>query len=166
MRQKILLAAAMVAGSLVVGGVAAKAQDNTQQPGPTVEIYNEADAQAVLNARLAALKTVLELTPDQEKLWAPVEESIRKMAGDAAARRKQRETAEPPSDFLDVFERIADAEAARAADLKAFVAASRPLVAVLTDQQKMRAPAFLGMFDNPDAPQPTGELWFFEEEQG
>jgi len=131
-----------------------------------VDLYTDADAAAVLNARIVALKTVLELTADQEKLWEPVEASIRKIAADAAARNTQRQTAEPPMDFLDVLDRMADAEAVRAADLKSFVAAARPLVTALSEEQKRRAPAFLGLFDPSGGPQPIGHLWLFEDEQG
>ncbi len=131
-----------------------------------VDIYTDADAAAVLAARIAALKTVLELTPDQEKLWGPVEASIRQIAADSAKRKAERAAAEPPADFLTILDRIADAEAVRATDLKAFVAAARPLVDSLSDEQKRRAPAFLGLTDSGYGPQPTSQLWLFEEEEG
>jgi len=131
-----------------------------------LDIYTEADAAAVLAARIAALKTVLELTPDQEKLWAPVETSIRQIATDSAKRKAERTVADPPTDFLTILERIADAEAERADDLKAFVAAARPLVDALTEEQKRRAPAFLGLVESGYGPQPTSQLWLFEEEEG
>lgn len=151
----------------------ANAQDAQQAdpygvpPGQeAVDIYSEADAAAVLDARLIALKTVLGLNADQEKLWEPVEASIRQIAADSAKRNAERQAAEPPADFLDVLERIADAESVRATDLKSFVAAARPLVAALSEEQKRRAPAFLGIFDGPGGPQPTSHLWLFEEEEG
>jgi hypothetical protein len=131
-----------------------------------VDIYTEADAAAVLAARIVALKTVLELTPDQEKLWAPVEASIRQIAADSAKRKAERAVAEPPADFLTILERTADAEAIRAADLKGFVAAARPLVDALTEEQKRRAPAFLGLTESGYGPQPTSQMWLFEEEEG
>lgn len=46
------------------------------------------DRAAFLNARIAALKAVLALTTDQEKLWAPVETAIR----DAAKNRRNAST--------------------------------------------------------------------------
>ncbi|MBP0495757.1 hypothetical protein [Roseomonas indoligenes] len=39
------------------------------QQGPQYLAFTEADARAVLNARLAAIRTVMELTPEQERLW-------------------------------------------------------------------------------------------------
>jgi len=120
----------------------------------------------VLSARLIALKTVLELTPEQEKLWQSVEDSIRLIAANSAKRNDERQAATPPNDFLAVLDRMADAEIVRGQELKSFVVATRPLVASLSEEQKRRAPAFLGIFDNPDAPQPISQLWLFEDEQG
>jgi len=106
-----LLAAA---GCLLVAVPAAHAQ--APQPaatGPdTVDIYSDADAAAVLNARIVALKTVLELTPEQEKLWAPVEASIRKIAADSITVGRQRSQAAAPNDFLEILERVGDADGA------------------------------------------------------
>jgi hypothetical protein len=159
-----LLAAA---GCLLVAVPAAHAQ--APQPaatGPdTVDIYSDADAAAVLNARIVALKTVLELTPEQEKLWAPVEASIRKIAADSITVGRQRSQAAAPNDFLEILERVGDAEATRAAQLKSFVAATRPLVASLSEAQKNRFPAFLGMVVSDDTPLSTQSLWLFEEEE-
>jgi hypothetical protein len=153
---------------------AAYAQDNNAfqdafaaPPGQeSVDIYTAGDAAAVLAARLIALKTVLELTPDQEKLWQSVEDSIRLIAANSAKRNDERQAATPPNDFLDVLDRMADSEIVRGQELKSFVVAARPLVASLSEEQKRRAPAFLGIFDNPDAPQPISQLWLFEDEQG
>ncbi|WGD29992.1 Spy/CpxP family protein refolding chaperone [Ancylobacter sp. WKF20] len=130
-----------------------------------VDIYSEADAQAALDARLIALKTVIGLKPDQEKLWTPVEAALRQAAKNANDRAVARAKAEPAQNFLDVLERVADAEAARAADLKSVISAAKPLVAALSEEQKRRIPAFLGMTDIPGKPQPTLELWIFEAEQ-
>ncbi|MBB6310127.1 Spy/CpxP family protein refolding chaperone [Xanthobacter tagetidis] len=127
--------------------------------------FTEEDARAIRNARIAALKTVVELTPEQEKLWAPLEKAIRDIARNSAQRREKRFSAPPPADFLAALEEVADAEAARAADLKAFIAAAKPFVASLTPQQKHRIPVFLGLVDAPGGP-PSSSLWIFEEEQG
>lgn len=160
-------AAIAAAGWLLVVIPAAQAQNAQPAAGqPTViEIYSDADAAAVLNARIAALKTVLELSADQQKFWPPVEASIRKITADSQARGKQRSEAAPPSDFLDIIERIGDAEATRAADVKSFVAAMRPLVASLSEAQKNRMPAFLGLVVRAGAPLSSNTLWLFEEEE-
>lgn len=160
------VALAAAAGWLIVTSSTVHAQTGqTAADGPaTIEIYTDADATAVLDARIIALKTVLALSPDQQKLWQPVEDAIRRIAAAALARGKQRSQATAPVDFLDVLERIGDAEATRAADLKAFVAAARPLVASLTNVQKNRIPAFLGMVASA-GPLSSETLWLFEEEE-
>jgi len=67
---------------------------------------------------------------------------------------------------VDILERTADAEAIRAAELKTVLEALKPLVASLTPEQQRRMPAFLGLREATNgAPQPTAELWLFEEEQ-
>ena len=86
--------------------------------------YTAADAGAVLNARIAALKTVIALTPEQEKLWPPVEAAIRDIAKTSFERLKQRLAAPPTTDFLVALGKIADAEEARAKDVKTFIAAA------------------------------------------
>ncbi|MCB4768618.1 Spy/CpxP family protein refolding chaperone [Ancylobacter sp. Lp-2] len=157
--------AALAVTALLAGPVLAQTTPAADAPPPVVDLYTEADAQAVLDARLIALKTVIGLTPDQARLWDPVEAAIRQAAKNGAARAAARATAEPATDFLVVLERLADAEAARAQDLKTVIAAAKPLVAALTPEQKRRVPGFLGMSDRAGQPQPTLELWIFEDEQ-
>lgn len=135
-----------------------------QQPAPApAPTYTEADARAVLNARLAALKAVMELTPEQDKLWAPLETAVRDISKTAAARRQARENFRPKT-FLDFLELTANEEEARAQDLKKFVAAAKPLVASLTPEQVRRVPPFLGLTEGL-RPQPSREIWIFEEEE-
>ncbi|WP_332118589.1 Spy/CpxP family protein refolding chaperone [Azorhizobium caulinodans] len=170
------LISATVLGATLASGPAAFAQPAAPQtpaaapaPAPAIivtEAYSEADARAVLNARLAALKAVIELTPEQEKLWPPLEAAIRDISKNAVARRKQMETAQPPKDFLGVLDQIGTAEEIRGRELKRFVEAARPFVASLTEAQKRRIPPFLGLQDTGGAHQPAGTLWLFEEEAG
>lgn len=57
---------------LVFAAPAARAQTappaGTPPEPPAIELYSAADAQAVLDARILALKTVMTLTPEQQKL--------------------------------------------------------------------------------------------------
>lgn len=166
----VLGSACMMTAPVFAQQAAPTARPAQQQAAPAQEeekgtAYSAEDARAVLNARLAALKTVLELTPEQEKLWPALDTAIRDIVKDAAGRREQRASAAPPQSFLDVLGRMADAEATRAKDLQRFVAAAKPLAAALSDQQKARIPAFLGMTDH-GSQQPTQQLWIFEEEEG
>ncbi|HEY9215953.1 MAG TPA: hypothetical protein VIQ29_24240, partial [Ancylobacter sp.] len=67
---------------------------------------------------------------------------------------------------VELMERTADAEALRAQELKTLAAALKPLIASLSEEQKRRIPTFLGLRENSlGLPQPTAELWLFEEEQ-
>jgi hypothetical protein len=163
------LAAALLASAALAGPGAQAQTAPAQSATPAQAVapaYDEADARAVLNARLAALRTVIEMSPEQERLWAPLEAAIRDASRDAAARRAQRLTAAEPATFLVVLGRIADAEAARGRDLRRFVDAATPFVASITDAQKRRIPAFLGMTDHAGPAQPSAQLWLFEEEEG
>ncbi|MFG1422872.1 Spy/CpxP family protein refolding chaperone [Roseixanthobacter liquoris] len=164
---RTLVAALM--GALVMTGPAVQAQTapsaGVPPEPPAVELYSTADAQAVLEARLLALKTVMTLSPEQQKLWPPVEAAIRAVAKLSAERRAERAKAPPPDNFVDILDRVADAEALRARDLKTVTAALKPLVASLTPEQLRRIPAFLGLREGADGlPQPTAEIWLFEEE--
>jgi hypothetical protein len=164
----ILTMTAVVGSSLAMAGVAMAQQPANPAPArPTAPMpqYTAADANAVLNARIAALKTVIALTPDQEKLWPPVEAAIRDIAKSSFERLKQRLAGPPTTDFLVALGKIADNEEARVKDLKTFIAAAKPLVATLSAEQKRRVPAFFGMVDFPGG-QPSGQLWLFEEEEG
>ena len=137
----ILTMTAVVGSSLAMAGVAMAQQPANPAPArPTAPMpqYTAADANAVLNARIAALKTVIALTPDQEKLWPPVEAAIRDIAKSSFERLKQRLAGPPTTDFLVALGKIADNEEARAKDLKTFIAAAKPLVA--TAQPGTEAP--------------------------
>ncbi|MCG5234344.1 Spy/CpxP family protein refolding chaperone [Xanthobacter oligotrophicus] len=160
---------AALTGALLIAMPAAQAQTASSAGAPAeppaVELYSAADAQAVLEARLLALKTVMTLSPEQQKLWPPVEAAIRAVAKLSAERRAERAKAPPPADFVEILERTADAEALRARDLKTVTAALKPLVVSLTPEQLRRIPAFLGLREGTDGlPQPTAEIWLFEEE--
>jgi hypothetical protein len=154
-----LIAAALAAALFLAAPLTVAAQ----QAANAKAEYTAADLRAVLNARIAALKAVLELTPEQEKLWPVVESAIRASARDASERFKQR-SAIKPVDFLQVLDMVAAGEEARARDIRSFIAAAKPLVASLNDEQKRRMPAFLGMTDYPG--QPSGAIWLFQEEEG
>jgi zinc resistance-associated protein len=130
-----------------------------------VELHTAQDAAAVLDARLAALKTVIGMNAEQEKLWGPLDAAIRQVARNAAHRRVQREAAAQPQDFVEILVRSADAEGARVAEVKEVGVALKPLVASLSEAQRRRIPAFLGMREGRyGQPQPLAELWLFEDE--
>lgn len=100
------------------------------------------DIQAFTDARVAALHAGLKLTPDQEKLWPPVEDAMRNLA---KVRRDQREARrgrdhDPVTEAApDAIRARADALAARSDALRKLADASQPLYATLDPAQKQRA---------------------------
>ncbi|MFG1465001.1 Spy/CpxP family protein refolding chaperone [Xanthobacter sp. DSM 24535] len=100
-----------------------------------------ADRAALTDARIAAIKTGLKLTPDQEKLWPAVETTLRDVAKERSARfvemRKERQEATQP----DAIERLRDQAKllnARAADLQKIADSAEPLYKTLDEGQKRR----------------------------
>jgi LTXXQ motif family protein len=104
------------------------------------------DRAAFADARIAAVHAGLKLTPDQEKLWPPVESAVRdfvKMRIDRAnARMKAGEDAakdpQQPSDPVARLRGRAERMAANAAALKKIADAADPLYKTLDDGQKRR----------------------------
>jgi zinc resistance-associated protein len=99
---------------------------------------SDIDRQAMLSARLAASKAALLLTPEQEKLWPPVEAAIRdgmKLRQDWRARIEKEGVAANP---VDRMKRMGEMASARGAALTKLADAAAPLYASLTDDQKRR----------------------------
>ena len=104
------------------------------------------DVAAFGDARIAALKAGLELTPDQAKNWPALEQALRNMvqlrvqriqARQAAAQSSQAPNADAGSPF-DRMSRRADAMSKRGAALKQIADAGAPLYQSLNDAQKAR----------------------------
>jgi hypothetical protein len=139
--------AAGIAALLVTASPLAHAQTTG---AATPERPTASDLDRLTDARIKIVKSTLELTPDQQKLWAPVESAIRARATDRQARlaraeermdqRREHGIEEAlrdrnPVEFLD---RRADALAQRSADLKRLAQAWGPLYQTLTPDQKQR----------------------------
>jgi hypothetical protein len=116
---------------------AAAARDAGARWRPTAE-----DAAALAEARIAALKAGLKLTPEQEKNWPPVEAAIRELAKERFARMEQRHTEreqrQAPPDPVQRMRERADAMTAAAAGLKRLADAADPLYKSLDENQKRR----------------------------
>ena len=102
--------------------------------------FSPEDMDAFTDARIAALRAGLRLSPDQEKLWAPVEEAIR---GLVRLRRDQvrvwRESrGQARDDIPGLLRAMADRQAARADALRRLADAAAPLYALLDEGQKRR----------------------------
>src|SRR5260370_24022213 len=106
---------------------------------------NPEDRAAFADARIAAVHAGLKLTPDQEKLWPPVEAVVRdfvKLRIDRAnARMKAQDDAQDqqkPDDPVARLREHADNMATSAAALKKIADAADPLYKTLDDGQKRR----------------------------
>lgn len=105
---------------------------------PSVE-----DMAAFADARIAALKAGLELTPDQAKNWPAFEQALRDMAQLHIQRRRAHDAAasQPPQTPLTPFDRLArraDNMAKTSAAYKKIAETGAPLYASLDDAQKRR----------------------------
>jgi LTXXQ motif family protein len=111
---------------------------------------SSADVAAFTDARIAAMKAGLELTPDQAKSWPAFEQAVRDMAQLRIDRIKAREAADQqlqsqqqPSQQqqmspFDRMARRADNMSKRSAALKKVADAGAPLYQSLDDAQKGR----------------------------
>jgi zinc resistance-associated protein len=131
---------AVIAGTTILT-IAGSTIAFAQQPSPAEPSHHAQltadDIAAFTDARIAALKTALKLTPAQEKNWPAVEQALRDISKERLARRAARADGQP----LDATERLrerADALTARAAALRRLADAEKPLYQSLDDAQKRR----------------------------
>ena len=100
------------------------------------------DVSALADARIAAMKAGLELTPDQVKNWPAFEQAVRNMVQlRIQARQAAAQGAQQGSQNATPFDRMshrADAMTKRGAALKQIADAGAPLYASLNDAQKSR----------------------------
>ena len=103
------------------------------------------DINAFADARIAALKAGLELTPDQAKNWPAFEAALRSMVQMRIQRVQARQAAEQqsqqdqhPGNMFDRLARRADNMSKRSAALKQIADAGAPLYQSLDDAQKQR----------------------------
>ena len=128
-----------VIGLLVFLVVAGSSLAYAQESSPPVP--SQADFKALTDARIGIVKAALQLTPEQEKLWPPVEEAIRARAeakynrmGAMAGKLGQQREVDP----VELLRGRADALAQRAGNLKKLADAWAPLYQSLNSDQKQR----------------------------
>jgi LTXXQ motif family protein len=122
-----------------------------QAPSPGVpERLSASDMGALTDARVKIIKAALDLTPDQEKYWPPIENAIRNRAQNRQARvdngaeRKAEVRERGPIEAVrdrnpvEFLHRRAAALAERAADLNKIADAWQPLYQTLSPDQKRR----------------------------
>ncbi|MER2269270.1 Spy/CpxP family protein refolding chaperone [Methylobacterium oxalidis] len=130
----------IVVGIGVVGGAVAKDDPFSRPPAGRWNAFSAEDREAFADARIAALRAGLRLSPEQEKLWPPVEAAIRDLG---RLRREQRaawrERGRMVDDAPAAIRAMADAATARGEALRKLADASAPLYATLDPDQKRRA---------------------------
>jgi zinc resistance-associated protein len=132
-------AALAIAGSSLV--YAQRNDDGPHHWRPSAD-----DIRAFTDARVAAIKAGLELTPDQQKNWPAFEQAYRDLAKLRADRSKERFERREHQDrdrteSINPIERLqkrADTLTARGAALKHLVDAAAPLYQSLDNSQKHR----------------------------
>jgi hypothetical protein len=85
----------------------------------------------VSHAQIARLKSVLHLTADQERLWRPVETTLR-----ALVQQQQYRVASADAGFIERTQSRLSGYAITAVALQRLRAAAEPLIARLDDEQK------------------------------
>jgi zinc resistance-associated protein len=141
----LVLAGFIGAGS-IAGAIDAKAEQSTDPAARTAPMpLSEADKAAFFDAKVAALHAGLTLTPDQEKLWPPVETALRDTAKTMADRRKIWRDQPRPTDPVQFLKRVSEGSLARGEALKKLADAAAPLYATLNDEQKHRLPILFAL---------------------
>jgi hypothetical protein len=134
---------ALVAGITMLT-IAGSTLASAQQPSPApAERSHRAqltadDIAAFTDARIAAIKTALKLTPAQEKNWPAVEQALRDNSKERIARREARGAAGQRTDAIERLRDRADALTAQAAALRRLGDAEKPLYQSLDEAQKRR----------------------------
>jgi len=136
--RKLLLACVAV-GSICATGAFAAAGD-TPLPSPAVEAANaRQEHAAMLEAHLAGLRAGLQLTPDQEKNWPPLEAAIRAAAKaheEGLRQMRERNSAGERPSPIERMRMMSDHLSKMSTELTALADAGKPLYDSLTDAQK------------------------------
>jgi len=173
----VALMAATIPATIVLaqqagGGDQPKTEQIEKRRGPSPETLARLE-----DGRIAMAKAALKLTPDQEKLWTPVEEKLRarfeerrkaREAFEAKREERRAEKGDRKHEKLALPERIekrsqklterAAKMTERAAKEKEFAEVLKPFYATLSDEQKEVASHVLGRFGH-DGHGPRGHRW-------
>ena len=142
---------AALAGSTFVYAQQSGAPD---RPGQTrLERYRPTadDFSAFTDARVAAIKAGLRLTPDQDKNWPAFEDAFRnisKLRIDRILANRDAPSS-PPADMLENLQQRADTVGKSAAALRQVADATAPLYKSLDDAQKRRFAVLAPMLGRP-----------------
>ena len=139
------------ASALIVAGTVAYAQPAPPPAGgpggPAARApMTRADFDSLTDARIAAIQAGLKLTPDQQKLWAPVEQALRANAASRAERMEQwrqrgQNTTRP--DFMQRLDQRSEWASKNAASATTLATAMKPFWTSLDDRQKRLLPILM-----------------------
>jgi hypothetical protein len=141
---KTILAGAAVIAIASTSFVYAQQRGNAAERGhaaarPVNRGLSQEDRAAFTDARIAALKAGLRLTPDQETNWPAFETALRDIAKAHAEHRAEPRQSEPrPNDPVAKLRRHAEMMTNAAASLTRLADAQEPLYQSLDDSQKRR----------------------------
>jgi hypothetical protein len=144
--KRAVIAAAIV---FAVAGTTAVYAQHWPAPWRGAFAMSRDDMSAMTDARIAGVKAGLRLTPDQEKLWPPVEAAARDLAKLRVDRMSERREAmrerrsdearsRSPDELFERFKRRADDMTASATAMKKLTEAADPLYKSLNEDQKRR----------------------------
>ena len=132
---------ALIAGTSMLT-IAGSTLASAQQPSPAERSHHAQltadDIAAFTDARIAAIKTALKLTPTQEKNWPAVEQTLRDISKERFAQREARAAAGQRTDATERLRDRADALTTRASALRRLADAEKPLYQSLDEAQKRR----------------------------
>jgi hypothetical protein len=150
MRNAIIIAtavSALAASSVVYAQQTLPRSDRPERAERTERWRPSAqDRSALTDARLAALKAGLRLTPEQEKSWPAVEQALRDLAQQREQRWEERREGRRGAERADLIERMrqtSERMSERADALKKLADAAQPLYQSLDEGQKRRLDVLL-----------------------
>jgi len=135
---------------LIASSIANAQSSQTSSPATAPERLNATELSTLTDMRVDLVKAALQLSPEQEKLWPPVETAIRANAEDRKARiAKIQETVGIRGDQsradvirnrdpIAFLQRRSQALAQRSADLDRLAEAWQPLYNTLSQGQRQR----------------------------
>ena len=151
---------------LTASSIANAQSAQSAQTSPAATPVSAEDQKTLTDLRIDLVKAALQLTPEQEKLWPPVESAIRARAEDRKARiAKIQETVGRRADEsraevlrnrdpIAFLQRRSEALAQRSADLDKLAEAWQPLYKTLSPEQRQRMGA-LALFVLRDMSDPA-----------
>jgi hypothetical protein len=132
---------ALIAGAtmlMIAGSTLASAQQPSPAERPHHAQLTADDIAAFTDARFAAIKAALKLTPAQERNWPAVEQALRDISKERIAQRDARRATGQRTDPTERLRDRADALTTRAAALRRLADAEKPLYQSLDEAQKRR----------------------------